>query len=84
MHYFKLSKHQKVILLNISVIQMDSLLLLLCTLYLSVTAGPLRCDLTPEGITTERDQNDVGRYRIEISGSPESYVPGEQYTGEEH
>lgn len=41
----------------------------------------LRCDLTPAGIVAERTRKDVGRYSIEISGNPEAYVPGEQYTG---
>lgn len=55
-------------------------LFLICLL---ITEGRtvLRCDLTPSGIIAERTRKDVGRYRIEISGNPESYVPGEQYTG---
>lgn len=39
-----------------------------------------RCDRTPDNNPHPKTQSD-GRFRIEISGSPESYVPGEQYTG---
>lgn len=42
-----------------------------------------QCDLTPEGIKAERFQEDIGRYRIEISGNAEAYVPGEQYTSKQ-
>lgn len=43
----------------------------------------LRCDLTPAGILAERTRKDVGRYSIEISGNPDTYVPGEQYTSKQ-
>lgn len=56
-------------------------LLFTCFLALAISSS-LRCDLTPAGITAERTRKDVGRYRIEISGNPEAYVAGEQYTGE--
>lgn len=39
-----------------------------------------QCDVIPEGIKGERSKDDIGRYRIEISGNAEAYVPGEQYT----
>lgn len=42
--------------------------------------APPHCDLAPEGMTGERYREDIGRYRIEISGNAEAYVPGEQYT----
>lgn len=59
---------------------------LLITLLLTATgnATSLRCDLTPAGIVAERTRKDVGRYSIEISGNPETYVPGEQYTGKKN
>lgn len=38
------------------------------------------CDLGPEGMKGERFKEDIGRYRIEISGNAEAYIPGEQYT----
>lgn len=41
----------------------------------------LRCDMIPEGVTAPKCKEDLGRYHIDISGNPESYVPGEQYTG---
>ncbi|KAL1505585.1 hypothetical protein ABEB36_005116 [Hypothenemus hampei] len=40
----------------------------------------LRCDMIPEGVTSPKSSEDIGRYKIEISGNPESYVPEEQYT----
>ncbi|CAG9820229.1 unnamed protein product [Phaedon cochleariae] len=40
----------------------------------------LRCDMIPEGVTSPRYKEDLGRYKIDISGDPDSYVPGEQYT----
>lgn len=40
----------------------------------------LRCDMIPEGVTAPRCKEDLGRYKIEISGNPDSYLPGEQYT----
>ncbi|KAG5886702.1 hypothetical protein JTB14_015767 [Gonioctena quinquepunctata] len=36
--------------------------------------------MIPEGVTAPRYKEDLGRYKIEISGNPDSYVPGEQYT----
>lgn len=39
----------------------------------------LRCDRTPEGARTPRTQTGHN-YVIEISGNPDTYVPGEQYT----
>lgn len=39
----------------------------------------LRCDRTPEGTRTPRTQTGHN-YVIEISGNPDTYVPGEQYT----
>lgn len=61
----------------------NTTLMLLLFVSLSITRGrtSLRCDLTPAGIVAERTRKDVGRYNIEISGNPETYVPGEQYTG---
>lgn len=40
----------------------------------------LRCDMIPEGVTAPRCKENLDRYKIEISGNPESYIPGEQYT----
>ncbi|XP_050307769.1 spondin-1 isoform X2 [Anthonomus grandis grandis] len=40
----------------------------------------LRCDMIPEGVTAPKSIQDVDRYKIEVSGSPDAYVPGEQYT----
>lgn len=56
-------------------------LLLFVGLLIARGRTSLRCDLTPAGIVAERTRKDVGRYSIEISGNPETYVPGEQYTG---
>lgn len=47
---------------------------------LNCTDIGLRCDMIPEGVTAPRCTEDLDRYRIEISGNPESYIPGEQYT----
>lgn len=58
-----------------------SLLLIALLLIAAGRSASLRCDLTPAGILAERTRKDVGRYSIEISGNPETYVPGEQYTG---
>ncbi|XP_017772069.1 PREDICTED: spondin-1 isoform X2 [Nicrophorus vespilloides] len=38
----------------------------------------LRCDRTPEGTFSPRTRAD-GRFVIEVSGNPDTYVPGEQY-----
>ncbi|XP_066257165.1 spondin-1 isoform X2 [Euwallacea similis] len=40
----------------------------------------LRCDMIPEGVTAPKSQEGLNRYKIEISGNPESYVPEEQYS----
>lgn len=37
--------------------------------------------MIPEGVTSPRKVNS-GRYKIEISGNQETYMPGDQYTGE--
>lgn len=39
----------------------------------------LRCDRTPDGVTGPPTPAD-GKFILEISGNPETYVPGEQYT----
>lgn len=56
-------------------------LLLLVTLVAALLAeSDARCDRNPDGNPHPKTQSD-GRFQIQISGSPESYVPGEQYTG---
>lgn len=60
-----------------------SFLLIALLLVATGRTASLRCDLTPAGIVAERTRKDAGRYSIEISGNPETYVPGEQYTGKQ-
>ena len=40
----------------------------------------LYCSKFPENVDTSKSEAD-GSYLVEISGNPESYVPGEKYTG---
>lgn len=58
-------------------------LLLLTLVVAFVSQTDARCDRTPDNNPHPKTQTD-GRFRIEISGSPESYVPGEQYTGKSY
>lgn len=53
-----------------------ALLLLTC---ITSPVVALRCDRTPEAAQGLRSTSD-GRFHIEVSGNPETYVPGEQYT----
>lgn len=57
-----------------------SLLLLNIFVDIAVSNIGLRCDMIPEGVTSPRKVNS-GRYKIDISGNQETYVPGDQYTG---
>lgn len=43
----------------------------------------LRCDMIPEGVTSPRKINS-GRYKIDVSGNQETYIPGDQYTGRDY
>lgn len=49
-------------------------------LVLLVPSSTARCDRTPEGNPYARTTTE-GRFQIQISGNPETYVPGVQYTG---
>lgn len=55
---------------------------LLCLLFSSsiVSGSGFACDRTPRGGSPKLEEN-AGRYKIEVSGNPTTYVPGEQYTG---
>nr|CAH7757582.1 unnamed protein product [Callosobruchus chinensis] len=58
------------------------LIILLCLFLHAVICDiGLRCDMIPEGVVAPRYKQDLGRYKIEVSGNPDAYVPGEQYTG---
>ncbi|CAG9762897.1 unnamed protein product [Ceutorhynchus assimilis] len=59
---------------------LGELLLILIFQAASSTNIGLRCDMIPEGVTAPKCTEDFSRYKIDISGNPESYVPGEQYT----
>lgn len=48
-------------------------------LVLLVPSSTARCDRTPEGNPYARTTTE-GRFQIQISGNPETYVPGVQYT----
>ncbi|KAL3267421.1 hypothetical protein HHI36_011548 [Cryptolaemus montrouzieri] len=51
------------------------------TIFLSVIhKGNMECAKIPDGITSPSSVQDVVRYEIEISGNPDTYVAGEQYT----
>ncbi|KAK9886878.1 hypothetical protein WA026_019136 [Henosepilachna vigintioctopunctata] len=53
----------------------------ICTIVLClIHGGNLECAKLPEGITSHSSTQDAVRYEIEISGNPETYVEGEQYT----
>ncbi|XP_048525881.1 spondin-1 [Dendroctonus ponderosae] len=45
-----------------------------------LTGIGLRCDMIPEGVTAPKCAEQIDRYKIEISGNPDTYVPNEQYT----
>ncbi|CAG9857851.1 unnamed protein product [Phyllotreta striolata] len=57
--------------------------LIVCALFIPVKFCTgnigLRCDMIPEGVTSPKQKQNT-RYKIEISGNPEYYIPGEQYT----
>lgn len=46
-----------------------------------LTGIGLRCDMIPEGVTAPKCAEEIDRYKIDISGNPDTYVPNEQYTG---
>lgn len=41
----------------------------------------MRCDRIPEGVVG-LPSKPHGIYKLEISGNPDNYVPGDEYTGE--
>lgn len=54
-------------------------------LFMSVVQGGRSdCSKIPEGITSPSSVQDPVHFEIEISGHPDAYVAGEQYTGEFH
>lgn len=39
--------------------------------------------MIPEGVTAPKCAEEIDRYKIDISGNPDTYVPNEQYTGKQ-